>query len=237
MSFWDDLTGSSAADAAQQAAAQTYALQQAAAAKTRQAGKTYAGQIEGVAQGYNPYTSAGTSALDRLLAGYGLGPNAGDFASGYQSLPGYKEGLETGTNAVLRGVNASGMSNSGRALKALYRFGSDYENQRAGDYLTRLAALAGQGLSATGARSGLLQQGYGGQLGASTTAGGQEYQTAAVPGQGLVAGEQARQQGAQNLLGTAAYLAGSFIPKIPGTGGGLPTGGSTMPRFGPYPFG
>jgi hypothetical protein len=218
MAFWDTLFGNDAADAANQAAQDTYLKQLEAGRGIRDAGDRYQGDMEGYARAYDPYISSGKSALSRLLGGLGLegGDSPEAFTTGYRSLPGYESGLETGTNAALRGVNASGMSNSGRALKALQRFGSDYEDQRVGSYLDRLFGLQGQGLQATGAKTGVRSQGAGGRLGAYTTAGQQDYGSAGTIGEGMVAGENARSTALQNLLGTAAYLGGSWL----GGGGG-----------------
>lgn len=220
MAIWDTLLGNDAADAANRAAQDTYLKQLEAGRGIRDAGDRYQGDMEGYARAYDPYVQSGKSALDRLMAGLGLGGDQEAFTEAYRGLPGYESGLETGTNAALRGINASGMSNSGRALKALQRFGSDYEDQRVGSYLDRLFGLQGQGLQATGAQTGVRSQGAGGRLGAYTTAGTQDYGAAGTIGEGQVAGENARSSALQNLLGTAAYLGGSFL------------GGNKMPKFG-----
>lgn len=224
MGIWDTLFGGSQADAANRAAQDTYGKQLAASATLRGAGDQYAQDYSKLAGNYDPYVQAGNSALTQLLGGLGLGgPRSQEsFTAAYRGLPGYQSGLETGTNAALRGVNASGMSNSGRALKALQRFGSDYEDQRVGSYLDRLTGLQGQGLQATGAQAGVQGQALTGRLNAYTGAGTQDYNSAGTIGQGQVAGEQARSTALQNLLGTAAYLGGSFL------GGGKMGGGNNM---------
>ncbi len=213
MSILDDLLGRTSADASNQAAADTYAKQLAASNATRSAGADYQNNVLGLAGAYSPYVSAGNSALTRLMGGLGLNGAGGsaDFANAYRSLPGYQAGLDTGTNAALRGANASGMSNSGRALKALQRFGSDYEDQKSGDYLNRLTALQGQGLGATQAQTGLQAQGYGGGLQANLAAGGQDYGSAGTVGQGMVAGAQAKQTALSNILGAGSTLLGSAL--------------------------
>lgn len=220
MGWWEDLTGKSAAEASQQAAADTYAKQLAASQQLQTAGGQYAQNVGGLAGAYDPYRNAGTSALQRLMGGLGLGGDAAGFTQAYQSLPGYQSGLQTGTEAAMRAANATGMGASGRTLKGLQRFGSDYENQRAGDYLARLMGLSGQGMQATGAATGLQERGFTGQLGAQTGAANQLFGGAGTIGEGMVAGEQAKQAGLQNLLSTAAYLGGSFL------------GGGKMPKFG-----
>jgi hypothetical protein len=218
MAIWDTLMGNSAADASNAAAADTYRKQQAATAGMRTAGDDYAGEMRTLAGGYDPYVKAGGSALEQLMFGLGLGGPGGTerFTAGYRSLPGYQSGLETGTNAALRGVNASGMSNSGRALKALQRFGSDYEDQRVGDYLAQLMGLSDRGMSATGARTGVIGQGLQGRFGAYTGAYGADYDSAGTIGEGMVAGEQAKSDAMGRLINAGAYVAGSVIPKLPG---------------------
>lgn len=230
MGIWDTIMGNSAAEAANAAAADTYAKQQAATQGMRTAGDQYQSGIQGISGAYNPYIQAGGGALQMLMSGLGLGGAGGQnaFTNAYRGLPGYQSGLETGTNAALRGINASGMSNSGRALKALQRFGSDYEDQRVGSYLDRLTGLQGQGLQATGAQAGMRAQGEQGRLGAYTGAYGQDYGAAGTIGEGMVAGEQARQQGIQNLFNTGAQLVGT----IAGGGIGGPIGAQMGSKLG-----
>lgn len=219
MGFWDDLMGRTASDASNRAAQDTYGKQVAAGGQIRAAGDQYQGDLTGLSQAYNPYVQAGGSALQQLMAGLGLGGDQQAFTNAYRGLPGYESGLETGTNAALRGINASGMSNSGRALKALQRYGSDYEDQRVGSYLDRLTGLQGQGLQATGAQIGLQAQGAQGRLGAYTGAGQQDFNAAGTIGEGQIAGEQARSDALSRLIGAGTYLAGSFIGGNKGGGG------------------
>lgn len=223
MGIWDTLLGNSASDASNRAAADTYGKQLAAGGQIRAAGDQYQTDMTGIAKGYDPYVSSGNSALSRLLQGLGLpGGDGGDFTAAYRSLPGYESGLETGTNAALRGINASGMSNSGRALKALQRFGSDYEDQRVGSYLDRLVGLQGQGLQATGARANVLGQGAQGRLGAYTQAGQNDYGAAGTIGEGQVAGEQAKSDALGRLINAAAYVGGAALSGGTSALGGMP---------------
>lgn len=213
MGIWDTLMGNSAAEASNRAAQDTYGKQLQAGNTIRGAGDQYQGELSGLSKAYNPYVQSGNSALARLLGGLGLsgGDSQEAFTEGYRGLPGYQSGLETGTTAALRGINASGMSNSGRALKALQRFGSDYEDQRVGSYLDRLTGLQGQGLQATGAQTGLQAQGAQGRLGAYTGAGQQDFNSAGTVGQGQIAGEQARSDALGRLIGAGTYLGGSLL--------------------------
>ena len=229
MSFWSALTGSDAADAANAAAADQYAKQQAAAQATRDAGNAYSSNMTANAAAYDPYVGAGNSALARLMAGLGLGSGGAQFTEAYRALPGYRAGLDTGTAAVARGAGAKyGGTNQGSVLKNLYRFGSNYEDQRSGDYLTRLGGLAGSGLSATGAQVGTRSQGYGGQLQANLGAAGQQFGSAGTIGQGMVAGANAESQGAQNLLNAGLKIGGMALGAFGGGGLGSLMGGSSF---------
>lgn len=224
MGFFDDLLGNSASDAANAAAADTYRKQQAASGELKSFADTLPGQYNNIATAYNPYTSAGNSALTQLMAGLGLGGNQQAFTDAYRNLPGYQAGLDTGLTGAERALNAGNMGQSGRALKALYRFGSDYEDQRSGDYLNRLAGVSGQGLQATGAQTGIQTQGLGQQAGLRQSAFGGDMNSAGTIGQGMVAGEQAKQNALGNLMSTAAYLGGAAL--------GGPMGGSFGKIFG-----
>lgn len=223
MGIWDDFIGNTSADASKKAAQDTYLKQMDAGRGIRDAGDRYQGDMRGIGEAYDPYVQSGNSALARLMQGLGLpGGDGSDFTAAYRNLPGYESGLETGTNAALRQVNASGMGNSGRALKSLQRFGSDYEDTRVGDYLTRLMGLGGQGLQATGAQADVYGRGASGRLGAYTQAGQGDYGAAGTIGEGDIAAAQAKQQGWQNLFNTGAKLAGT----VAGAAIGGPAGAS-----------
>lgn len=210
MSIWDDLLGRSSAEASGAAAGDTYEKMQTAAEELRGFGDNYAQQFKQLSELFAPYAKGGESALRMLMAGLGLGGDTEGFTNAYRSLPGYEAGLRTGTDAVTRGLNTTGMLNSGRAMKTLQRFGSDYEDQRVGSYLDRLTGLSGMGQQATGQQVATQGQGLQGQLAARTSAYGGQMQAAPVLGQGMVAGEQAKQSALTNLLGTGAYLLGSY---------------------------
>lgn len=219
MGIWDTLTGKAASDTSNKAAADQYAKEQAAISGLNK----YSDTIQG---NYAPWTGAGKDALSRLMLGLGIGggdPSA--FTNAYRSLPGYQAGLDTGQKAVMRGANAGNMYQSGATLKALQRYGSDYEDQRVGDYLNRLAGVSDRGLGATnaavGTEAGLRGQAFGGGL-----------KSAGTIGQGMVAGEQAKQQGLTNLLNAGTYLAGKAIGAFSPMGGGGDGGFSLSSLFG-----
>lgn len=213
MSFFSSLLGTDAKDAALAASQDQYTKQQAAAAQSQAAGNTYQGALAGLSQRYDPYSQAGNSALERLMGGLGLGGASGSqqFTDAYHALPGYQSGLDTGSRAVTSRLNAGPGIQSGAAMKALQRYGSDYENQRSGDYLQRLMGLSQQGLGATQAGVGTAAQGYGGQLQGNLMGAQQMFGAAPTIGQGQIAGANAEASGAQNLLNFGGNLLGKFI--------------------------
>lgn len=218
MGIWDDLTGRSSAAAANAAAADTFEKQQKASRDIKRFGDQYATEFRGLADLFKPYADAGGSSLAMLMNGLGLngGHGSADFSAAYRALPGYTSGLQTGQDAALAAANAGGRLNSGATQKALLRYGSDYEDQRSGDYLNRLMGLTGMGQQATGQQVSTIGQGLQGQLGTRQSAFQGDMQAAGTIGQGQVAGAQAQQQGLTNLMGTAAYLGGAAL----GGGGG-----------------
>lgn len=211
MSFFGSLFGSDSAKASQQAAADTYAKQTAAAQGLTNAGNTYNSQIQSLAPSYDPYVSGGNDAFSRLMTGLGLGGDPQSFINAYRALPGYQAGLDTGSRAITTNAAARGLLKSGSTAKALQTFGQNYEDQKSGDYLNRLYGLAGMGYNATGAQDALRAQGYGGQYGAAQGAAGIYNASAPTVGQGIVAGAQAKQTALTNLLNTGAKLAGTAI--------------------------
>jgi hypothetical protein len=240
MGWLSDLTGKSASDAANRAAADTYAKQQAAVQGLTSYADTVPSRFNDIASGFDPYAQAGQSALTRLMAGLGLGGAGGsqEFTNAYQSLPGYTEGRDQGLQGAERALNAGNIGQSGRALKSLYRFGSDYENQRSGDYLNRLSGVAGAGQAATGAQAGIQGQGLTTQAGLRQSAFGGDLNSAGTVGQGLVAGAQAKQNALSNLMSSGAYLGGAFLGG--GAGGsafGKLFGGGGGPNMRPSPNG
>jgi hypothetical protein len=225
MSFWSSLTGEDASETANAAAADQYSRQIGASNATRQAGTDYQTGIQGVSQAYDPYVQGGQSALQRIMQGLGLSGNQQAFTDAYRATPGYQSGLQTGTKAVTSRLNAGPGVQSGAAMKALQRYGSDYEDQRSGNYLQQLMGINNQGYGATQAQTGLQAQGYGGQLQANMAGAAQQYGAAPTLGQGMVAGANAEAAGSQNLLNTGLKIGGMAL----GAAGGMPSfGGSSF---------
>jgi hypothetical protein len=222
MGFWDNITGKSAANAAEAAARDTFNKQNAATAGISQYGDQHAAEFRSLGQSYNPYTQAGSSAINRLMAGLGLGgpDSSQQFTDAYRSLPGYQAGIDTGSRAITGNAAARGMLNSGATLKGLQRFGSDYEDKRATDYLSRLMGLSQQGVGATTAQNATIGQGLQGQLGARQSAYQGSMQAAGTLGQGQIAGANAQAAGSQNLFNTGANIFGKLLGMSGGGGGG-----------------
>ena len=203
-SIWDQLTGKAASDASNAAAADTYAKQTAAAGDLKAYGNTLPALYNQI---YQPYSNAGGQALDFLKGGLGLGGpvSAQTVTNAFQSAPGYQSGLDTGLQAAERGLQAGGGLDNGGALKALYRYGQNYNDQQFGNYLNRLGGLVNTGLAGAGGQAA----GLGANTGVQTAAGNMYFNSAPTIGQGQVAGAQAEQNALSNLLKTGANLAGS----------------------------
>lgn len=214
MGVFDLLTGKSAADASRKAAADTYAKQQAASAGLRGAGDEFSSNLTRLAQGYSPWMDTGRAANDAVL-------NLIRDPSSVRSLPAYQFQLGEGTKAIDRSAASNGTLFSGRTGKALTEFGQGLADKTYGDQLARLLGISNQGLGATGSSIGTQAQGYGGQLGARTTAYGQDFNSAGTIGQGDIAAANAQSKGLQNLLNLGGSVIGSaFSGGMGGMGGG-----------------
>lgn len=213
MGFLDTLFGNDAADAARAAAADTYRKQQAATADLKAYGDTLPGAYSSLAGAFAPYASAGSDALRRLMGGLGLGTpeDSAAFTSAYRALPGYQAGLDRGIGAVDQSAVSKGTLQSGNTLKGLYKFGSDYEDSRANDYLSKLFGVAGAGQTATAQGVGTAAQGLAGQTATRNTAYQGDYGSAGTVGQGEVAAANAQASALGNLLNLGGNLLGIGI--------------------------
>jgi len=70
-------------------------------------------------------------------------------AFNFRQTPGYQFQFNEGVKAIDRGAAARGLLKSGGRLKALERFGQGLADREYGDYMNRLAAIAGLGQTAT----------------------------------------------------------------------------------------
>ncbi len=141
-------------------------------------------------QDLQPFRDAGGRGLSRFEAE--LGPS-------FQQSPGYQFAFGEGVNAIDRGASARGMLNSGARLRELTRYGQGMANQEYGQYMNRLAALAGIGQTATGQTAQLGQQAAG-AAGNAAMMGGQ------AAASGIVGGTNAALQGVNQGLGLYALM-------------------------------
>jgi hypothetical protein len=198
--FFQDITGQSGARAAREAADLQYLNQSKAAGGLADSGRKYESAMRENAQAFNPWIDAGKSSLEMLMRGLMGGQGAQQFTDAYRSLPGYQAGIDTGITALDRSAAARGMTKSGAQMKALSKFGSDYEDQRSGQYMNRLATMGTQGLSAQGSQVGTIGTGLQGQLGADTGAADMMYRAAGTVPQGIIGAQNASNAGSQNML-------------------------------------
>ena len=226
--LWNDVTGKTAADASNAAAADTYKKQTAAVGDLNNYAAGVPGQYNALGAGYDPYKQAGGSSLQMLMSGLGLNGAGGSqaFTDAYRSLPGYQAAMETGMRSGERALNAANMGQSGRAALELQRRGMGIEDQASGNYLAQLMGLSNKGYDATGAQASLGAQGLGAQERLRGSAFTGQMGAAGTIGQGQVAGAQAQQQGVGNLLNAGTNLAGGFL----GGGYKVPTGNVTVPN-------
>lgn len=99
---------------------------------------------------YDPYTSAGTGALDMYQNALGLkGPEGNKTATGaFQAGPGYQFAMDQGIQALDRSAAGRGLYGSGNNAMALTQFGQGLANQEYGNWLNALAGLGNTGLTA-----------------------------------------------------------------------------------------
>jgi hypothetical protein len=163
-------------------------------------GGKYESSMRENAQAFNPWIDAGKSSLEQLMSGLMGGQGAQQFTDAYRALPGYQAGIDTGVEALDRSAAARGMTKSGAQMKALSRFGSDYEDRRVGDYMNRLASMGQTGLGAQGSQVNTIGTGLQGQLGANMGAAQMGYNSAGTIPQGIIGAQNASNAGSQNML-------------------------------------
>lgn len=100
---------------------------------------TYGGQAQGGAQAQN--------ALGNILGLNGDAAQGNGFQN-YLNSAGYKFQLGEGQNAVTSSNAASGLLNSGSALKRLQSFGQGLASNYLQQYMAQLSGMSGQGLQA-----------------------------------------------------------------------------------------
>jgi hypothetical protein len=200
---------------------------------------------------YSPLVSLGAKygqAGDLLLGAEGAGGPAGTAAAqaAFQNAPGYTGAVSAGTDAILRQLGASGMSQSGNAAEDVGTFTQNLQNQQYNTWLQNLQQTAGMGLTATGQGAQGQAAGYGSlanlgyQYGSDQAGVAGNIASGTMSDNDMVAAGQAA--GAKNLLGAGLSLAtlglgggsGGFANSLVGKigsnagnlffGGGSPTG-------------
>lgn len=171
-----------------------------------------------------PWIDSGGAANTRLENIF-LGDNGPDYSSFYKS-PGYQFRLDEGMRGVSNSASGTSGINSGRTLKALQRYGSDYASGEFGKYIGSLNKLSGMGADMVRARGNVGQNNANAQ-GAAVQQGAQ-YQAAAdiamgktignVAGglAGMYSGTAGSSYGPANRMGS--YQGSEGIPDIPTTG-------------------
>ena len=201
MGWWSDLTGASAA---KEAAADTYAKQQAAVKGITDYGDKYRNEFSTLARSYDPYTATGYTANNQLQ-------NLLSNPSSVGSLPGYQFALDQGVKGLVNSAAGRGMLNSGAAGKDVLKYATGYADQTYGNQLARLMAASGQGLGATTAQNAMEGQGLQGQLGTRQSAYQGNMNSAGTIGQGDIAAANANTSFINNLLSTAATIGGAAL--------------------------
>ena len=184
-------------------ATQSAAKQEAAA---QQASLNWIKQVYGQTSGnLQPFIGAGQNALTSLQGFYGLpGGNASGATQGFNQFtntPFYQFPLQQATLATNRALAASGLGQSGGALRAISQLNTGYSSQGLGQYLAGLGGIASGGQTAA-AQLGSIGVGTGAQISQANT----------NLGQSLAAG----------TIGSANALSGGIgqlIPQLTGNSG------------------
>lgn len=117
-------------------------------------------QNEYAQQAFEPYSEAGTGALEKLLASMGLsGQDAQQqFLTGVQDSPVLANAIRSGTEGILQNASATGGVRGGNVQRGLADFNADqYVNEMLRQQ-SQLYDVSGMGLGATGQAVGFGQQ-------------------------------------------------------------------------------
>jgi len=215
MSFFGDLIGGFTGKAQQNDIKNANSQATAALGQGRDQALGAYGQAQRL---YDPYAQQGGRA--NALYGDALGVNgAGARTAATANFASTNPYSQAGDDYAMRGVqrqmNARGAGNSGNALLAMQRVGSERFDQRYNNWMGQLGQQGQQGLQATGAQAGL-QQGMGDiQSGYSQQMAGN-----AINYGNAMAGT--RNILSNNLMGLGGLALKAFAPTPTGMGGGSP---------------
>lgn len=180
-----------------------------------------------------PNISTGQQALSQLSGFYGLpGGNSGGAQqaySQYQNTPFYQFPLQQANLATNRSLAASGLSNSGAALRDVSQLNAGYASQGLGQYLSGLTGLASSGQNASGTL-GSVGVGTGQQVGAANTAfgnagaagtvGSASSLNSAISGVGGALSNPNTINSLQTLFGSSSYSPATTTTSNPNVSGG-----------------
>ena len=209
--------GASIYSAKKAAKAQTKAADQSIAEQRRQYDQTRADQA--------PWRTAGSAAIDKMAAVYGLNGMTAKNPDGtpaqyggFFNSPDYQFRRDESLKAANAGLSSRGLLGSGAAVRAKTALAGNLASSEFGDWWNRLAGVAGVGQTATQATSAA------GQNAANNIS--QAYQNAGnARASAYMNTGAAINNGVQNLAGLYAYNAGG------GFGGG--SSGGTLTGSGP----
>lgn len=97
-----------------------------------------------------PWLDAGRTALSTYM---GQLDGTGD-KNAFQATPGYEFRVSQGEKGVLNNLAATGMKNSGKALKSLETFRQGIASDEYNNWLNRVAGVAGQGQQSANSMAG-----------------------------------------------------------------------------------
>jgi hypothetical protein len=161
-----------------------------------------------------PYREAGEKTTPYYAGILGVpGYDQVDPTEALRATPGYNFMMDQGTEALNRRAAASGMLGSGAAAKGLLQYGQGLADQTYNNYMNRLYNMMGTGQNAAAQTGQFGQQAVG-------QAGNYLMQGANATAQGILGASQARQSGANDLLGGLGLLGGIALSPTPAGGFG-----------------
>lgn len=201
--------GASIYSAKKAAKAQKNAADQSIAEQRRQYDQTRADQA--------PWRTAGTAAIDKLSAVYGLNGKTATNPDGtpaqyggFFNSPDYQFRRDESLKAANAGLASRGLLNSGAAVRAKTALAGNLASSEFGDWWNRLAGVAGVGQSATQATSAAGQNAANNISQAYTNAGNARASAYMNTGAAI-------NNGLQNMAGLYAFNAGGGFKANPTT--------------------
>lgn len=157
MGWWDDFTGQTAADAAQQNIASLGALKEEGMGFLGKGLKNSTGAINNSLSDFSGLASkygAGTDLYLDALGVNGAG-GTGRAQSAFTTSPGYQFAVDEALNAINRTADARGMLRGGNTTQANLDRASGLAAQEYGGWLNNLSGLISPEMAATSGKAGL----------------------------------------------------------------------------------